>query len=187
MRGIPYLLAFAGAAFAQGNVTFSTSPVPLSPSTADAKTEEPVFSTAGGGGHNTCKATTTIYKPKPIYLTVTENIKETQTVTSTCYETVHDTRTLTSTTTCTVVSYSCFSIKSVTAGSLHLCCNGYDELLDCELSVTQSDLRRLQKRYDKRSADDFLRPPQHQASTSQRQRRVPIDCDADHLANFQRR
>lgn len=113
MRGILYLLAFAGVAVAQGNVTLSTSPVPSSPSAADAKTEEPVFSVAGGGGYNTCKATTKTVTPKPVYVTITEKVKETQTITSTCYETVHDTKTLTSTTTCTVVSSSWFPLHCI--------------------------------------------------------------------------
>jgi hypothetical protein len=94
MRGIFYLLAIAGITAAQGNQTVSAAT--LSPTT----TEEAVFSVAGGGGYNTCKAATTVTKwnDKPYTLVVTSY----KTTTSTCYET--KTSTKLSTTTCTVVS-----------------------------------------------------------------------------------
>lgn len=94
MRGIFYLLAIAGITTAQGNQTISVAT--LSPST----TKEAVFSVAGGGGYDTCKAATTVTKwnDKPYTLVVTSY----KTTTSTCYET--KTSTKLSTTTCTVVS-----------------------------------------------------------------------------------
>lgn len=102
MRGFSYLLVLAGVVAARGNLTLSTSPVPSSPSTTDATTEEPVFSIAGGGGYNTCRD-----KTQRIYVTVTETKPGSETtITTTCTETVHNTETHTSTTTCTVVRLS---------------------------------------------------------------------------------